>query len=50
MLSPPHAEIPLEPLGIETNAQPFERCFQLDLDLSLLDLHLDQLHPNRALA
>ena len=50
MLGAPHAEILLEPLGYEPEIQPFERRFERDLDLSVLDLQLDQLQPNRALA
>ena len=39
----PHAEILFEPLGYEPEVHPFERRFERDLDLSVLDLQLDQL-------
>ena len=49
-LGAPHAEILIEPLGDEPEVHPLERRFERDLDLSVLDLQLDQLQPNRALA
>ena len=38
------------PFGYEPKVHSVERRLESDLDLSLFDLHLDQLQPNRALA
>ena len=46
----PHAEILIEPLRDETEIDPLERRFECELNLSVLDLQLDQLQPKRALA
>ena len=43
MLGAPHAEILIELFGYEPEVHPFERRFERDLDLSVLDLQLDQL-------
>jgi hypothetical protein len=50
MLGAPHAEILFEPFRDKPEIEPFERCFECYFDLSVLDLQLDQLKSNRALA
>jgi len=50
MLGVPQAEILIEPLDHEPEFYPFERRFERDIDHAALDLQLDQLQPNRALA
>ena len=49
MLGAPHAEILIEPFRDEPEIDTLKRRFERDLDLSVLDLQLDQLQPNRAL-
>ena len=49
-LGAPHAEILIEPFRDEPEIHPLERRFERDLDLSVLDLQLDQLQPDRAFA
>ena len=49
-LGVPHAEILIEPFRDEPEIDTLKRRFERDLDLSVLDLQLDQLQPNRALA
>jgi hypothetical protein len=46
----PHAEILIEPFRDEPKIDTLKRRFERDLDLPVLDLQLDQLQPNRALA
>ncbi len=46
----PNAEILLEPLGGQPEAQALERCFERHLDLPGLDLQPDKLQPDRTMA
>jgi hypothetical protein len=46
----PQAEILFEPFRNEAEINALKRRFKRDLDLPVLDLQLDQLQPNRALA
>jgi hypothetical protein len=46
----PQAEIVVKPISDESEVHPFERRFESDLALSLLDFELDQLQPNGTLA
>ena len=46
----PYAEVLIEPLGYQPEVHSFERCFERDLHLSFIDLHVKQLKSNRALA
>jgi hypothetical protein len=48
-LGAPHAEILIEPFRDEPEIDTLKRRFERDLDLSVLDLQLDQLQSNRAL-
>ena len=49
-LGAPHAEILIEPFRDEPEIDTLKRRFECDLDFPVLELQLDQLQPNRALA